>query len=562
MHGEPKPSARSGLLTADHSKRGRRFVTILDPGAQQVTLLEPWEHAILVLCDGTRQADEIALLLDDGVQGEPVTLDGVRRCLKFFERQALIEPIGLRTGDAEKATGPRTLANLQLAYREWHKDPVKTGQILAGDPDPFIHVSGIAPIGLSPTVALPDDDNGGRPVAVGTTLVLGNSKSAFDGGDRPLRSVFETSGDARTEIGALDDPEPAPQAERPISSVRAGGSAAQASVEDDLEELELGDVADLLAAVDSDFDELDEQDDPAPAPEPPARPPVGRAVGGEASVPPAQVPKTPGPATKHEKTQRLTRPEASLTPTMVGYAPEAGAGGPPVIVAAPRSPSVKREIERVGAVIGPTPSESQRNITQEMPLGPVSTIEAGAVVEDTQRFDLPTDAGFAAHSPLDMEAEPTAHVSALPARRPGTAPHRAQGRRVFDRLWALGLQARALSTEDRTAGEPAERFQRGLDRLTAGELEHALAHVQVLLQKVPRSTRLRAFSEAVRTVLDSGTGEGPEAQFMLDHLIRGVEDTLAAGRCPSCLSATEQGSDSCASCGFSSTRADAACSAS
>lgn len=555
MHGEPKPNARSGLLTADHSKRGRRLVTILDPEENRVTILEPWEHAILVLCDGTRPPDEIAILLDDGVQGEPVTLDGVRRCLKFFERQALIEPMGLRAQDAEPLAGPRTLANLQLAYREWHKDPVKTGQILAGDPDPFIRVHGITPIGLSPTVALPDEDNGGRPVAVGTTLVLGASKSAFEGGDRPLRSVFETSGDARTEIGALDDPEPEP----PVASVRSGGSAAADPVEEELEELELGDVVELLAAVDSDFDELDEA---ASQPAMATRPAPGRAMGGVAELP---VSRDPLPAASarlimNESTQRLTRPDEALSPTMVGYAPE-GEGEGPVIISPARSPSVTREFERIGAVIGPTPSLQHRNITQETTAPSASGITSGAVVEDTQRFDLPTEGGFVPSHPLEVDSRlQPRHASVPRAQGPAPTPgarDEAQ-RRVFERLWALGVEARGPKEPARRASEQAKHFERGLQRWTAGDLELVLGHMQSLLRWVPRSTRLRAFSDAVQGLLDGGTGAAPEARYMLDHLALAVEDTMVAGRCPRCLAHTDEGSDCCEACGFTIQRSDAA----
>ena len=186
---DAKPRAREGLLASDHSKRGRRFVTVLDPTSQRVTLLEPWEHGVLVLCDGTRTAEGIADLLRDGVS-DRVSAPAVRRCLERFARAALIDDLGLRRADDAPPAGPRTLANLQQAYREWHKDPEKTGRILSGllnppfpdDPPPFRP-------SLEPTTAVgdpaPPAAPPAQPVAVGSTLVMGEA-----GGDRALRSVL------------------------------------------------------------------------------------------------------------------------------------------------------------------------------------------------------------------------------------------------------------------------------------------------------------------------------------------------------------------------------------
>lgn len=521
MHDEPKPQARGGLLSSDHSKRGRRFVTIVDPDSHRVAVLEPWEHAVLVLCDGSRAAVEIAALLEDGVEGEPVTLDAVRRCLKFFEREALIAPLGLRRPGAEPPTGPRTLANLQLAYREWHKDPVKTGQILAGDGTPFVAVQGVAPVGLSPTVALPDDEGESAPVAVGTELVLSSDgASPMSGGQRPLRSVFESAQDARTEVGALEPP----------AGPRAGGSVETYDEEiEDLEE-ELGDVADLLAAVDSDFEELER---------PPPGPPPVRATGGEAEIPPA---RDPGPATAElvvsETTQRFSPREAALTPTMVGVPAEDGDG--PMIISPPRPPS-----------------------------NGATGMAAGEVVEDTQRFDLPTDASFAAHHPSAVDSRPPArHASVPPSREPTTNRSGAhlspRALEVFERLWTLGLEARAVSEEtldrhDRRQriGE-AEQFQIGLERLTAGDLELALEHFEALQARLPHSARVGAFAEAVRAAVDRGVHSSPSAGQMLDDLTEAVAEAIAAGRCPRCLARLEAGAQRCSACSFSVRGSDSA----
>ena len=91
---ENKPRAREGLLAADHSKRGKRLVTILDQSSNNITLLEPWEHAILILCDGTRDAMTIAKMLEKGVDGERVDLKTVHSSFRLFEREKLIEATG------------------------------------------------------------------------------------------------------------------------------------------------------------------------------------------------------------------------------------------------------------------------------------------------------------------------------------------------------------------------------------------------------------------------------------------------------------------------------------
>lgn len=495
MSGEAYPTARSGLLTADHSKRGRRFVTILDAKSNRVTVLEPWEHAVLVLSDGSRGPAEIAKLLDEGVLGEPVTLDAVRRCLKLFEHQELIEPLTPFGAEPPQVTGPRTLANLQLAYREWHKDPVKTGQILAGS-HPFVHVDGIKPTGLSPTVALPDDDNGGPPVAVGSTLVLGGAKSGFEAGDRPLRSVFETSVDARTEIGELREPElpmasapnEVPEAIAPFdgadplapeapfailsASVRAGGSAAENHLDEehDVLDADLGDVADLLAAVDSDFDELEA---PSALAQESSMPSAGRAVGGEAWIPPAQ----------HE-------------------APGRARG-----IAAPQDQSTQQV--RARAIPGPS-----------------------GLADETQRFDLPTEGGFAASSPFEIDSRrPTAST---------VADHQAQA--VFTQVCSLSAQA--------VRSSQPQRFQHGVERLTEGDLELLLEHCLGLLERMPRSTRLRTFCEIVREILETGVASNPQARFMLEHFTRAVQNATKIDVCACCFSSLEHEGDVCMACGF------------
>ncbi|MEQ9499589.1 MAG: hypothetical protein RIT81_22070 [Deltaproteobacteria bacterium] len=173
-----KPKARDGLITADHTRRGRRIVTVLDPETHRVTVLEPWEHAVLVLCDGTRTAEQVAVLMPDD---DEVTVDAaaVRLCFELFQR----EQVTTSAAPRPRSAGPRTLANLQLAYAEWHKDPVRTKQILLGEVEPFPAQPDALPPGLSPTVALPDEEPAHR---VGSVLVAADISSMPTGAATPI----------------------------------------------------------------------------------------------------------------------------------------------------------------------------------------------------------------------------------------------------------------------------------------------------------------------------------------------------------------------------------------
>ncbi|MBI2378373.1 MAG: hypothetical protein HYV07_30520 [Deltaproteobacteria bacterium] len=158
------PRARGGLLASDHSKRGKRFVTLLDPQNHQVTLLEPWEHSVLVLCDGTRGIGQLAAEMKDS-GSTSVDPELVERALKFFERQSLIEPTSGRP--SEPPPSPKTLASLQQAYKEWHTEPARTGQYPR--PPAFPETAAARPPpGLAPTVALPEEPSGS--MVPGSTL--------------------------------------------------------------------------------------------------------------------------------------------------------------------------------------------------------------------------------------------------------------------------------------------------------------------------------------------------------------------------------------------------------
>ena len=354
MASDGKPRAKQGLLASDHSKRGQRFVTVLDSAEKRVTLLAPWEHAILVLCDGTRTPSDIAELLRDGIEDEPVTAGGVARCLRFFEREGLMESVP----KALPPAGPKTMANLQLAYREWHKDPEKSGRLLSGllsppfldDPPPFRQ-------SLAPTVALPDPSDGEKrkptpapaPMGVGSTLVV-DGPAGSNG--RVLRSVLED----------------------------------QAPVDVSVSDEDLTNVAELLAAVDFDLAEDAENVEAIVAPlsptdlgvalssagrsgvitggsasEDPVEPArsVGRATGGIADLPSVQaeaetsakarrvvgrsdtpveawpIPEGFDDTEDPEVTRRFRHrqlSEAALTPTLVGHAPPDGHGAPVIVV--------------------------------------------------------------------------------------------------------------------------------------------------------------------------------------------------------------------------------------
>lgn len=599
--GDSKAKARQGLVTHDHSKRGRRFVTILDGEAGRVTLLEPWEHAILVLCDGTRTPRQMLEILDHPVEGETVDLRAIQRCLKFFERQELIDDLGLRSPEAVPAAGPKTLAGLQHAYREWHKDPVKTGQILAGViPAPFTDPSeGALPVGLEPTVALPDDEDDDQKeveqvekprtrVAVGTTLVLGDSEDAF--GTGAMKSLL-----AERE----DPPQPEKRDEPETVVGDLSGERERAELEED--ELELGDnVSDLLAAVDNDFAEVEKREQALLAKAKP--PPVGQPVGGVAEIPRTksfakasekvrhswieepekpkvlEAPALPPAAEDREENSIPDEPtmrsipysEAALNPTMVGVPAEEGDG--PVILSPSRGGS--RAGERVGAVVGPGATSARRNMSSpSADRRQGSDISVGALVEDTMRgFDDPTEGAFGARHPLEVDSRNAGDESngrrnvtepmeaAREETTSSTSEHIAHGqaRAVFELLRKAGLKARSYAEDIRDGAgaeggharrkndKGARRFEKAIVSLTAGDLGLALAHFRALLDQTPDSKRLKAFIGAIEAVRD----KSPLLPSILDDFEGALEDAIAYGRCPKCFSMMAPDESECFACGF------------
>lgn len=192
-----KPQARGGLLSCEHDKRGQRFITMMDVAKEQVALLEDWEYAILVLCDGERSETEILdLMASSGVEAT-IDLATVRRCLKFFERKALIEPLGLlRT--ATVLDRPKTMAALQMAYDEWHKEPLATGQFpqwlapwTANEPEPP------AP-SMEPTqtrIPVSPQKNRSTLVQVGSSLDLEDAQSLLLDPVVPLTAMDDEATD-------------------------------------------------------------------------------------------------------------------------------------------------------------------------------------------------------------------------------------------------------------------------------------------------------------------------------------------------------------------------------
>jgi hypothetical protein len=521
-----RPKARAGLLSSDHSKRGNRLIAIVDPSRMRVTLLEPWEHAILVLCDGTRTLDDLAGLMGSGVAGEIITQRTLERCLKYFEQEELIDPLGLRAQKQNGAPpGPRTLAHLQQAYREWHRDPVKTGQILTGMPiDPPV-ISGAPSIGpgLSPTVALPKE----QPLKIGDTLTVGDE-------ERPgLVSVLDKrKGEPRTEIGSL------------------AGIAPEESEDDRIN------VRELLAAVDDDMASL-EVPIPAP-PKKPAPPPVGKASGGIAEIPAAKdtrafsqkvvLPDAPvlvglTAAKEARAGQRpvTMNPEVALNPTMVGVPPPEAP-----TMSGPRGVSGRSAGERVGAVVAAEPKSREDRALR------IAEIDAG--LEATQQLEL---------VPGSARATVTERPAPLPVGESTTSQTMNHlsiaAKDVFERLRAAGLKARSYGDEDldnsnqgherkrRRNPIGAQEFQAALELLTAGDLDVALQHFEKLGAQMPESKRVNAFLDAIRAVRSETEHT---AEIALDHFEGLLEDALAYGRCPRCLSMMAADSQNCTACGF------------
>jgi hypothetical protein len=600
---EPKPKARAGLVTSDHSKRGRRYLSVLDPESGRVCLLEPWEHAVLVLCDGTRTARQILEVLDHPIDGETIDLKTVKRTVSSFELQRLLEEPGQQKEEAGPSAGPRTLAGLQQAFREWHKDPAKTGQILSGIfTAPFVDPgSKKLPVGLEPTVALPEDEpkQPSAPVAIGTQLVVGEQeegsdaraiKSLLDSDEAPGKLTKSRDQDVETQVGSLEP------------------DSAEVSSEDfEEDELELGGkLSELLAAVDNDFAEVEKRERELKQKKEKTKkdpPPLGKPIGGVAEVPRAKslakpasnvwladvdqkpatrvilpdadateprpkVPRAPtlppGPdiesTVPDEPTMRSIKlGEALLRPTMVGLPPPDGPA--PQLVSPPRGSSAG---DWVGAVVSAEPTPEQRNVTPARPQRPVAPLRSLEVsepvltIEDTAPFlDVETEGRIQTVDPRPKKngkkkrEEPTTNSS-----DEHIAPGRA--REVFERLRKAGLKARSYSDDSLDMGDgdshparrkddkAAHRFEQALVSLTEGDLELALAHFRALFDQMPDSKRVRGFIEAIESVRDEQLFQ----PSILEDFEAALEDAIAYGRCPKCFSMMAPDEAECFACGF------------
>lgn len=555
-----KPRARAGLLASDHSKRGKRFVIIVDPSSHQATLLEPWEHGVLVLCDGTRDAAMIAKMLEKGVDEEPVDLRGVQRCFKYFEREKLTEAQVGKKPQSLPPASPKTLAEIQLAYREWHKDPEKSGVISAWLPPPMIDPAARGlelRSGLDPTVALPDDETGEKPsVAIGSMLVLAGSESLLASPNpKPKRDEPETL------IGPLGQPAGLPELSNTPEPI---------DVDPDIQA--------LLASVDEDVREVESREAKALAKKQKkaARvvPPLGKAIAGEASIPMAR--DRPQPSTNVMMSMPSEPP--ALKHTLVGKPAEGPSlENPPVLlVPAKRTPSVQDE-----ATARLTPALERRG-----------SLEIGAIVQDISSGEGPTehmisalgldDLGKATAAVIDTRTKSRVRpllnpefvderTMELPDPPPAIAELMlpARAREVFELLRRAGMRARGGSDADgentdrtsterpkrRRAGSSSRLFDEALQSLTRGQLDVALEHFKKLREKMPQSKRLIAFIEAIEAVKtgeDFGSHPEDTNTFRILEKFEGVlKDAVAYGRCPACFSMVAKNFNKCFACGFS-----------
>lgn len=607
---ETKPRAREGLLADDHSKRGKRYVSILDPSTKNVTLLDPWEHAVLILCDGTRDAVAIAKLLEKGVEGDPVDLKGVQRCFKYFEREKLIE-VPEKKAAALPPAGPRTLAEIQLAYREWHKDPVRTGQILSGLlPPPVITPPSDIRSGLDPTVALPgeDDEDLKGSVAIGSMLVLAGASESLLHKPVPEFKPNKPAGRERepeTLIGPL-----ASEGPKIGGSLANPANAGAAIIDSDAFDDE-DDIAALLASVDEDVRQVESRE-AAKHGKKRQPPPIVKAFSGEA-IPPetrevrraiskGELDSDPLLKRAHEAEMRaheklsdrnaskqIPLSEAALRPTMVGLpADETTKDSPPMLLVPPkRSASIGDE------------ATARLIVVKERP----PSLEVGSIIDDASQVEGPTEGMIQAMSPEDTSSDPMVETIPARARRKPPRPLRAsvdqeeqrtvevdasgapsgssdgalpaRAREVFDLLRRAGLRARHhhsdsdvektdRSPQNRTTSERPKRrrdqsnarlFDQALHSLSAGELDVALTHFKRLKDKLPQSKRLTAFIgaiEAVKTGQDflADSEDTSNNNRVLENFEAALEEAVAYGRCPACFSMVAKKFTRCFACGF------------
>ena len=488
--GEAKPMARGGVLASDHSKRGRRYVSLVDPETFVVTILEPWEHAALVLCDGTRTASEIADLL--ATDDESIELEDVERCLKYFERQALIDEIGLRVSD-DAPPGPRTLAEIQLAYNEWHREPIKTGQFPDWLAPSFPGLASPLQTGLDPTMAF-EKMGGGQRTAVGSTIVLADAESV------------------------LIDSQPG----TPIGSDNGTGESTDSQMRAVLARLEIGedeiseedsDLLDVLSAVDQAVSEADALD-----------------ARGEIVEPPLS------------RLQEMLRnasvnADIALNPTMVGVPAESAGRITRVIDHGEHSEAQ----ETIAAV--PVFEEKTTRTRYPRDATPVDAIRPPIADAPAPTYrphdDTHTELGVMVHAPEERSRT----VST------GAAVDVSLRRERFDRLISTGGAA------DRRAGaRNAATIDDVVGSLAADDLEQTLVHFQQLSERLPRNRKIASFAQTLQAGVNPGRSTSAARRRLTQSfniMFREIMDeAVEAGRCPVCLARGPAQFKRCTGCGY------------
>ncbi|MEE2902693.1 MAG: hypothetical protein VYC39_10190 [Myxococcota bacterium] len=117
--------AKTCLMIREQVKHGEKFYVVINQESAQVTLLDSWENAVLALCDGDKDIDSLLAILARSQFNHPPTHARVRKCLSYFEDQSLIEPLEPLRSETV-VDDPRSMAEVQLAFHEWHKQPADT----------------------------------------------------------------------------------------------------------------------------------------------------------------------------------------------------------------------------------------------------------------------------------------------------------------------------------------------------------------------------------------------------------------------------------------------------
>lgn len=497
------PKARLGLIIAEQVRRGRRMLTVLDPKTYRVTVLEPWEHAVLVLCDGENSLHEIATTVRDVADDIPAEKDAVRRCIDFLRRQNVLEPPQERRkqetpkeqhdGDRrpQPPPGPRTLADLQNAYHEWHRDPQKQGQLLTGL-DPFGTPESIAHVGLEPTVALPDAPTKAAH-AVGTVLVVASApphpSSATSRPEAPSKTLSPpTSASPRSSGASTAPPSSASSAASASASASASTAAFAGAKAAAGSTARSSSSASLFEEIEALFDELSGPKDLLDASY------RGSVYNEEPASMPSSTPASPS---------RTTPP-------------------------APSSPS-KAERFRVQAMIGETTGEEEETTLSVLPYAPMA--ESGGVLQRLRQTVARMSAGATKPGP-SATPSPTASMS-------GPDLH-------FALQHLQRIEAKMPQSDSIAAFVRALEALRNTRQTSRGSTHEAPTVARPAPQALPTDPRAerRAEPRAESQVSDT-----------LDAILR---EALSAGFCPQCLSDVEPPRSSrvsrapvpCPTCGF------------